>query len=514
VTGRGADAAWRYHDATKHSPASVRANRHVLDWDIRPIPYKLYEHLEAIALPRELPSASMPALDALASPGAGAGGGARTLDLAGLARLLRLAAGIIRKAVYPGGRETYFRAAACTGALYHVDLYLIAGPLADLPPGVYHFGPHDFALRRLRAGDHRATIAAAAADETLATAPLVVVCASTFWRNAWKYQARTYRHCYWDAGTVLANLLAAAAAVDTPTRVVVGFVDQTINDLLGLETSREVALSLVAVGCDQAARPGPAPPLTPLTVSTVALSAREVDYPAIHAVHAASSLASADEVRAWRVALPAVEPAAPGGTTVPLRPLAAPPGDPIDAVIQRRGSTRQFARVPITFEELSTVLGAATRGVPADWLQPGAHRAEIYLIVNAVEGLAAGAYVLHRGRNELEQLRTGDFRREAGFLGLGQELPADASVDVYLLADLHRILGRLGDRGYRAAQLEAAITGGKIYLAAYALGLGASGLTFFDDDVTSFFSPHARDKSVMFLVAVGRGQRQRLPVIG
>ena len=64
-------------------------------------------------------------------------------------------------------------------------------------------------------------------------------------------------------------------------------------------------------------------------------------------------------------------------------------------------------------------------------------------------------------------------------------------MNFYLLADLDRVLARLGERGYRAAQLESAIIGGKLYLAAYALGLGATGLTFFDDDVTQFFSPQS-----------------------
>ncbi|HEY1291898.1 MAG TPA: nitroreductase family protein, partial [Chloroflexota bacterium] len=66
----------------------------------------------------------------------------------------------------------------------------------------------------------------------------------------------------------------------------------------------------------------------------------------------------------------------------------------------------------------------------------------------------------------------------------------------------------LDDRAYRAAQLSAAIEAGKLYLAAYALGLGATGLTFFDDDVTHFFEPHAHRKSVMFLMAVGHPFRR------
>ncbi|PYQ45496.1 MAG: hypothetical protein DMG99_01570 [Acidobacteria bacterium] len=83
-------------------------------------------------------------------------------------------------------------------------------------------------------------------------------------------------------------------------------------------------------------------------------------------------------------------------------------------------------------------------------------------------------------------------------------MPADAAVDVFFLADLKKITERYGNRGYRAVQLEAGILGGKLYLAAYAQGLGASGLTFYDDDVVSFFSPHARGKNAIFLVALGR----------
>ena len=65
-------------------------------------------------------------------------------------------------------------------------------------------------------------------------------------------------------------------------------------------------------------------------------------------------------------------------------------------------------------------------------------------------------------------------------------------------------MARYGNRGYRVAQMEGAIAGGRTYLATYALGLAATGLTFFDDDVTAFFSPHAAGKSVLFLTAIGR----------
>ena len=93
--------------------------------------------------------------------------------------------------------------------------------------------------------------------------------------------------------------------------------------------------------------------------------------------------------------------------------------------------------------------------------------------------------------------------------GCQQALPAAASADVFFLTDLERVLERFGNRGYRAAQLEAGVIGGKLYLAAYAQRLGATGLTFYDDDVTAFFSPHAEGHSVMFLVALGKSVRRR-----
>ena len=500
-----------YHDRTKHSQASVRTNPHSLDWATMPIPYKIYETLEPLALPTDWQAATMSALEAIASPGAPPTAPA-TPDLAALARLLRLAGGVVRKVVYAGGREQHYRAAACTGALYHIDLYVVCGPLAGLAAGVYHFGTHDFALRRLRAGDHRgAVVEATAAEPAIVDAPVVLVAASTFWRNAWKYQARTYRHCFWDSGTILANLLAVSAATEMPARVVLGFVDQTINVLLGLDVAREGTLALVAIGHDPDGHAAPPPSAEPLSLPTRPLSTSEIDYPAIRSAYVASSLASTEEVRAWRSG-PTPVPASPTpvGGTVALCPTSRLPVETIDALIQRRGSARQFAPASISLEQLSTILERATRGAPTDCLESGApHLSDLYLIVNAVDDLAPGTYVLDRHRSVLERLGAGDFRRAAGYLGLGQELPADASVDIYLLTNLDAVLARYGNRGYRVAQLDAAIIGGKIYLAAYALGLGATGLTFFDDDVTDFFSPHAAGKSVMFLMAVGLGRKQR-----
>lgn len=502
MSDREAIALRDYHERTKHSVPSVRGDPHFLDWDNQPRPFKVYTELEPIALPTELPGSRMLALEAIGATATEPAAPA-PVGLADLARLLYFAAGVLRRKTYPGG-EIHFRAAACTGAVYHLDAYVVCAALEGLAAGVYHFGPHDFALRRLRDGDHRAAVIAAAAEEpAVAGAPVVLVLTSTFWRNAWKYRTRTYRHSFWDGGTLLANLLAVAASVGLPARAVLGFADDPVARLLDVDPANEAPLALVALGSGAAAPPATRP-LSALGFETLPLSPHPIDYPLVRDAHAASSLASAGKVRAWRAA------AAPGprlpadGARVPLEPVpsAAVP-EPIEAVILRRGSARRFPRTPIPCEALASVVACATRPIPLDVLVPP----DLYLIVHAVDGLTPGTYVSSPDGRALTPLGAGDFRRAAGHLDLGQDLAADAAANLYWLVDLDTAFRRLGNRAYRAAQLAAAIQGGRAYLAAYALGLGATGLTFFDDEVTAFFSPHAAGKSVMFLVAVGRRRR-------
>src|SRR5579872_2077486 len=512
MNNRDIQAAWRYHDGTKHSYWSIRKNPHTLDWANRPQPFKIYPKLEPFPLPRDVPQTGVAALSAISEPVPSSRADS-VPDLQDLARILYFSAGITKQRRSSGG-EIYFRAAACTGALYEIELYVVTDVLAGLDAGVYHFNPADVSLCLLRKGDFRGNLAEAAAREpAVAHAPATIICTGTYWRNAWKYQARTYRHFGWDNGTLLANMLAVAAASGLPAEIVLGFVDAEVSRLLDLDTRREVSLCLVPIGrTSELSLPKPreAPVLH---LETVPVSQRQVEYPAMLQMHDASSLESVEEVTQWRGKPPTLPSSGLAGEEVQLQrlPEEEQENDTIEQVILRRGSTRTFDRTAsITLAQLSTILDCATRGLPADFLEPTASQLNnLYLIVHSVQGLKPGAYFFGREHNALELLKEGKFRAEAHHLGLEQELPADACVDIFFLADLKRILERYGNRGYRAVQLEAGTIGGRIYLAAYAVHLGATGLTFFDDDVISFFSPHARDKSAIFLLALGKPLKRK-----
>jgi hypothetical protein len=171
-------------------------------------------------------------------------------------------------------------------------------------------------------------------------------------------------------------------------------------------------------------------------------------------------------------------------------------------VILLRGSTRKFSRQPIAFEKLSNILYSLTKHIDSDFAE-NISMIDIYFIANEVSNLQSGAYIFNRRDNSINLLNSKVNRNTSGYLCLEQPLFSDASVVFYMMANLKLILETLGNRGYRLCQFESGIIAGRIYLSAYSQGIGASGSTFYDDAVTQFLSPHARDKDTMIAVGIG-----------
>ncbi|QSX00504.1 SagB/ThcOx family dehydrogenase [Haloterrigena alkaliphila] len=558
--------ALEYHERTKHSPRSVREGSKGLDFDNKPTPYKEYVDLPTRPLAERIRPPQQPALSAVAEStpdGEPSRGHDRAPDLETVTTLCYYAAGITKE-IELRNRTKLFRAAATTGALYHVDLYVVCGDLEggesdtatteSLEAGVYHFDPRTCSLDVLREGDYRGVLVAATEYDAVADAPLSVVATSTWWRNAWKYEERTFRHAFWDSGTTLANLLAVAHALDYRAEVITGFADRPVADLLGVDPEREAPLEIVPIGAGEPLSDETSADIDPIDPDTDPLSSNEKEFPLIHEAWRAGVLKDGAAADAWRTGGPTahrpIGTRDPGdGERVPLEPVGPETASsrPLHRTIRRRGSCREYERDPISFRKLSTVLDRAVRGVPID-VRREAERREVseeragvagserseghgkasgetaseqrhasrdddpplsfcdaYLIVNGVDGLEAGTYHYHPDGGELERLRAGEFRQEASHLALDQRLAGDAAVCVYFLTDLEEIVDSFGDRGYRAAQLEAALTAGRLYLGTYAhLRLGGTGLTFYDDVVTDFFAPRATGQTPLFLYTMGR----------
>src|SRR2546427_4030698 len=103
---RNSEAAWAYHEATKHSYLSIRTNPHLLDWANQPLPFKIYPTLERLRLPGEVRPTEIATLSAIAESVP-----ADTVAVpppGGVAPLLYLSARIPRPRKYPGGGIFFF----------------------------------------------------------------------------------------------------------------------------------------------------------------------------------------------------------------------------------------------------------------------------------------------------------------------------------------------------------------------------------------------------------------------
>lgn len=501
--------ALNFHEGTKHPGGFLMKPNHFYNYQMEPLKEKRYLDLPVISLrlkPRDTPK---PAIEILGQE-IKFDDIQTVLDLDTLTNILHFSAGITKTIRYPHWGQIPFRAAACTGALYHIEVYLVCAHIAGIQDGVYHLNPVSMALTQLRIGDFRAIVnQACTPDARLNKAQGFVIFTDMPARNAIKYQARAYRHTFWDSGTILANFMALTTSYELPTKLIMGFVDPEINELLGIDGSNEFAIGLLPLGnTDKQPIKNPIKPYNS-DFQFEPVTHYRVDLQAIQAIHNASCLSDSEELAHWSLAPTERSPLQPApepfGEVIHLPEEYSPASqEGIENVIIRRGSTRQFDQKPITLDQLSRVLKNAYIDFQADFLNAEfAWSSTAYLLVNAVDGLENGSYVYHPASHSLEQLMHADVRRTAGFLALGQQLGADASVNIYFMANLMPVLERFGNRGYRIAQMDASIRAGRIYLTAYAQNFGASGLTFYDDEVTEFFSPHAINKSVMFLIAIG-----------
>jgi SagB-type dehydrogenase family enzyme len=133
-------------------------------------------------------------------------------------------------------RSMVGRTAPSAGATYPMELYLVAGKVKGLKPGVYHYGFDGHCLTLTKAGDHRAELADAALRQgAISTAPAVLVLAADFSRTARRYGERAPRYVYMEAGHVGENVHLQCEALGLGTVMIGAFQDDRVKKLLGIE---------------------------------------------------------------------------------------------------------------------------------------------------------------------------------------------------------------------------------------------------------------------------------------
>ena len=166
--------------------------------------------------------------------------GRGSLGLADVAQVLWAAQGVTHAAGY--------RTAPSAGALYPLEIYLLAGEVADLEAGVYRYLPKEHGLILVRKGDLRERVASAAHSQAcIRRAPAVLVITGIYQRTAKKYGQRAHRYVQIEVGHAAQNVYLQCTAADLATVFVGAFADGEMQKVLGLP-SDHAPLGLMPLG--------------------------------------------------------------------------------------------------------------------------------------------------------------------------------------------------------------------------------------------------------------------------
>lgn len=155
-----------------------------------------------------------------------------TLSLADISQLLWAAQGITA--------EGYLRTAPSAGALYPLEMYLVAGNVAGIAPGVYHYQPSRHELVLVKAGDFRRELARAAlGQDCVASGTVTILFAAVYARTSAKYGQRATRYVHMEAGHAAQNVCLQATALGLGTVTIGAFVDDEVKRVVALPDTHD-----------------------------------------------------------------------------------------------------------------------------------------------------------------------------------------------------------------------------------------------------------------------------------
>jgi SagB-type dehydrogenase family enzyme len=486
-----------YHRRTAYD--RHRMSGHALDWAAQPDVFKTYPAADLLSLPRTStwPEHMASTLySGVVEPDPGI---RLNTDLIGA--VLTLSHALTAKATH-GGVDFYYRSVASAGALYPFELYLGVSNVRGLADGVYHHSVASQALTKLRHGDITDYLIRGVQIDNKSV-PLVSYFLTTiFYRSSWKYRDRAYRYHLLDTGHLAENLAEALTMSRVPFRLYYDFDDVIINDLLCLDTNREVCLAVAVCRGNSATNGGSE--LSGATVedpkSASRVSVRELDYPVIREAHELSS----------HVIAPVVSPG-DMFANLGLRldegiQVAFPERSPeligySDAVFQRR-SVRNFVRNALSSDCFKTLLEMVCCDANSHDRSLDEALA-VGLLVGNVEEVEPGFYLLDRKGRSLLPVAYGFMMDEMASVCLNQEWLGNCALHFVFLSNLGHVEEIMGARAYRYAMLSAGRLGQRIYVGATAMRIGCCGIGAFYDDEAGRLLGLREECSLLYLVAAG-----------
>jgi SagB-type dehydrogenase family enzyme len=480
---------WReYHELTKHSVESLQRSRHYLDWANMPNPFRHYEGVPVLDLPADPPVPQISALEVLD----GKTGNSPARDGAEfLSRLMFYSASISASKRVPSTGDIYaLRVNPSSGNLHPTEFHFCTRGLAGWPDGLYHYRPSSHMAEQRAIGDFVAKL-------INNSSPVIFLLTCIAWREAWKYMDRAYRYCLHDIGHAWQALTLAARSIGCESFALGHFLDDRVAESC-LLSADEWPMLIVALH-------GPSIPVNESdAVETVVfggqpnrLSEEQEPCALIVRMHTATKLYTESPIPSLD------QPTVSGRGEISL-PSHASTNRNFGDVARTRRSALDFrgGSECLSFSQLATLLSSTKEPLFADFAT--ARLVHLYLYIHRVDGLAPGVYRYLPEHSELQKIKDGDQRLIASALSLGQDLAGNACLAFSMIGDFENAAHLYGDRGYRYVYFEAGAIGQRMYLAAEALGLRATGIgAFFDEQVNQYLGLRREQGQVVYHFAIG-----------
>ena len=252
------DPAEAYHEASKIYPSfaardTAGVRRLAVSEDLQLSAVRaIKRHPQRAAV--ELPAAPLPAValgDALRGRRTVRSFAPAPLPLPTLAALLHAGYGVTHSSRLPDGSPGQpLRAVPSGGALYPLELYLLAQRVDGLEAGLYHYDPWRHALEQLPRGAEHPPADLTGYPELLEPAAALLLVTAMFWRTRFKYALRGYRFALLEAGHLGQNLGLAATALGVAALPVGGVFDRRIEEVIGVDGVNESLVCVFALGLE------------------------------------------------------------------------------------------------------------------------------------------------------------------------------------------------------------------------------------------------------------------------
>jgi SagB-type dehydrogenase family enzyme len=156
----------------------------------------------------------------------------RELSKSVISRLLWAAQGISSK--------DGLRTAPSAGALYPLEIHIVAGKISGIEPGAYRYDPELHALEQEITGDIRTQLSEAALSQAMIkNAPVSIVITAVYPRIIGKYGKRGIRYAHMEAGHVCQNIYLLGVELEIGTCAVGAFMDEEVKKVLELPVNEE-----------------------------------------------------------------------------------------------------------------------------------------------------------------------------------------------------------------------------------------------------------------------------------